>query len=365
MAIDSGTPVLLVCDPKLGSLHIAALTLLDRLLVAVRRAGAGPITVVCRGRFPSVPRARALGMDWDTARTPQIKEPTLLIEVSALAQTDDLKRLIDHGGRLATADKIPLPIGITEKWRGSVMESLKGRRRLVAEGCAVMVSDQLSAAVAETALWDTMGGSTDGLVDRYFNRPVGRLFSRLLIYTPVSPNLVSVVATFIGLSSCWFFAQGSHDQMILGALVLQFSAVIDCVDGDLARVLFKESKAGKWIDICGDQVVHVGLFASLALGLHRADSPAPELWLGLSAVVGVALAFAVVLRGMLRPEQRSNRRLQTLIDRTTNRDFSVLVLLLAIANRLDIFLWLTAIGVHIFWLIAWRLQQSAPTMDEA
>ncbi|MEC8928626.1 MAG: CDP-alcohol phosphatidyltransferase family protein [Verrucomicrobiota bacterium] len=365
MAVDSSPPVLIVCDPELGSLRIAAVSLLGRLLVAAQRAGAGPITVICRGHFPEVPRARALGVEWDTARTPQVKGPTLLIEASALAQAGDLQRLIAHGGRLATSSKTPLPIGMAEEWRGSVAESLKGRRRLVAEGAAVAVCDRLSAAVAEAALWDTMGSSTDGLVDRYFNRPVGRLFSRLLIHTPVSPNVVSVIATLIGLSSCWFFAQGGHYHMILGALMLQFSAVIDCVDGDLARVLFKESESGKWIDLGGDQVVHVGLFTSLAMGLHRMDSPAPELWLGLSAVVGVAMAFVMVLRGMLRPEHRSNRRLQTLIDRTTNRDFSVLVLLLAIVNRLDIFLWLTAIGVHIFWLIAWRLQQTQAAVKEA
>lgn len=358
MAVDSGPPVLIVCVPELGSLRIAAVSLLDRLLVAVQRAGAGPITVICRGHFPEVPRARVLGVEWDTARTPQVKGPTLLIEASALAQAGDLQRLIAHGGRLATSSKTPLPIGMAEAWRGSVAESLKGRRRLVAEGAAVAVRDRLSAAVAEAALWDTMGSSTDGLVDRYFNRPVGRLFSRLLIHTPVSPNVVSVIATLIGLSSCWFFAQGGHYHMILGALMLQFSAVIDCVDGDLARVLFKESESGKWIDLGGDQVVHVGLFTSLAMGLD-------QLWLGLSAVVGVAMAFVMVLRGMLRPEHRSNRRLQTLIDRTTNRDFSVLVLLLAIVNRLDIFLWLTAIGVHIFWLIAWRLQQTPPAVKEA
>jgi hypothetical protein len=64
----------------------------------------------------------------------------------------------------------------------------------------------------------------------------------------------------------------------------------------------------------------------------------------------------VVLRGMLHPDALGNTRLQRLIDATTNRDFSVVIIVLAFANRLDLFLWAAAIGVHVFWLFALGLQ---------
>jgi phosphatidylglycerophosphate synthase len=183
-----------------------------------------------------------------------------------------------------------------------------------------------------------MGSSADGLVDRRFNRPVGRILSGILVRTPVTPNQVSVVATLMGLGSAALFALGQYPAAVWGAILLQLSAVVDCVDGDLARVMFKESAMGKWLDLVGDQVVHIGLFLGIGLGLWRAGTDAPVLWLSASAAVGVVISFLVVLRGLCQPEALRNRRLQRLIDATTNRDFSVLLIALALAGKTQWFL---------------------------
>ena len=121
-------------------------------------------------------------------------------------------------------------------------------------------------------------------------------------------------------------------------------------------MVFKESKLGKWLDIVGDQVVHLALFVAIAMGVAVAKPVVPALALGVSAALGVLIAFGVVLRGMLNPEARGNTRLQWLIDATTNRDFSVVIIVLAFANRLDLFLWAAAIGIHVFWLFLLGLQ---------
>jgi hypothetical protein len=67
---------------------------------------------------------------------------------------------------------------------------------------------------------------------------------------------------------------------IIGAILLQASALIDCVDGEVARIAFRESPMGKWIDITLDQVVHIAVFAAIAFGLWRQGSDARVLWLG-------------------------------------------------------------------------------------
>jgi hypothetical protein len=48
--------------------------------------------------------------------------------------------------------------------------------------------------------------------------------------------------------------------------------------------------------------------------------------------------------------------LQRLLDAATNRDFSVLVFCLAVLGQLELFLWVTAIGTHVFWITALTLQ---------
>jgi phosphatidylglycerophosphate synthase len=131
---------------------------------------------------------------------------------------------------------------------------------------------------------------------------------------------------------------------------------VDCIDGDLARALYKQSNLGKWLDIVGDQVVHVAVFLRLGVGLWRSGSSAPVIALGSVAAVGVALSFAVILQTLRRPALRGQNRVQKLIDATTNRDFSVLLILFAVGGVLNWFLWLAAIGSHVFWLVALTLQ---------
>jgi phosphatidylglycerophosphate synthase len=197
-------------------------------------------------------------------------------------------------------------------------------------------------------------------VDRFFNRPVGRPLSKLLAHTPVSPNQVSVVSILIGVASAWFFASGNF---VLGALVLQLSAVIDCVDGDLARALCKQSRVGKWLDLGGDQVVHFSVFAAIGIGVSRVDPAVPALMLGLSAALGVLLSFAVIVRALRQSVAQRGPLLNKLLDATANRDFSVLLLLLAIFGRMDLFLWLAGIGVHVFWVALLLLSGGRATSE--
>ena len=200
------------------------------------------------------------------------------------------------------------------------------------------------------------------LVDRFFNRPVGRPLSKLLVRTPISPNQVSIVSILIGLAAAWFFARGNF---ITGALVFQLCAIIDCVDGDLARALFKQSRLGKWLDLGGDQVVHFSVFAGIGIGVARLDPSVPALALGASAALGVLLCFAVIVRAMRQPAAQRGPLLNKLLDATANRDFSVLLLALALFGRMDLFLWMAGIGIHLFWIALLALQsvRVAPAMS--
>lgn len=351
---------LIFWDEQTGGLKIAALTLLDRLVVAVHRAGVRSITVVARNRVPELKRAAALGVPVQiVSEAPVWEGATLVASSSMLVQTADVRALLEQGGRLATASGTPLPLGVLSPGNGAWEAVLDRLPTRAAQGVAARVMDAATARQAEQALWASLTSSSDGIVDKVFNRPCGRLLSKLLIHTSISPNAVSLASIAIGLVAAWFFATGSHHAVILAAILFQLSAIMDCVDGELARVLFKESPLGKWLDLAGDQVVHVTVFAAIALGLVRSGESPFALWLGISAVIGALLSFAVVVRGMRQPVNDRSRLLQKLIDSATNRDFSVVVLVLACFNRLDWFLWLSAIGSHVFWLTALVLQSSS------
>lgn len=374
---------------------MASLTLLDRLLVLLHRAGCGPITVVSPEPPHGLRRAPALGLKFDLVAAPPERHAadTLAAETGLLTNLGDVRRVLAARGRLTTREGQPLPLAVVPagtSWsapaeRGddgafvrpgggaSPSPSPSGGMSappqvggyaaaappVAAEGVSLPVRNPAEARAAERAFWAALTSSSDGAVDRWFNRPVGRPLARLLLWTPVTPNTVSVVSILVGLAGAAGFAAGSWGMGVLGALLFQLSAVLDCMDGDIARSVFKESPLGKWLDIVGDQVVHLGVFLGIAAGLARGGSTAPVGWLAASCVVGAVIAFAVVLRSLLRPELKGDGRMQRLIDLTTNRDFSVLVLALALAGRLEWFLWMAAVGAHAFWVLALALQFTA------
>ena len=334
-------PAILACVAETRGVQIARLSLLDRLIVTAQRAGCAPIYLIAK-TTPSVPRACALGIGITlVSEIPELDEPALLINGAVFVDTVDLQRVIEERGQLFSTDDARLPVGMTT---GEAVPVIAGK-------VAVLVTDASSVREAERRLWESLASNADGIVDRFLNRPLGRYLSKILIHVPFSPNQVSIVSTLVGILSGWFFASG---YFISGALLLQLSAIIDCVDGDLARVLFKESRLGKWLDLVGDQFVHIAVFAGIGFGLARSDPASPAL--GISAVLGVIISFDVIVCFMQRRSGGKSSGLKKLIDTTTNRDFSLLVLVLAIAGKLDLFLWMAGIGVNLFWMIALRLQ---------
>jgi len=341
-----------------SELRVAGLTVLDRLLVALHRAGFESITVVRDGEWPPVERATRLGIQPTVvSEVPQVSGPTLWVRAELLLQAPDLKRLRLSGGRLVSATGDLFPVGILggdcDPWR----ESFDGLGEVRTEGVACWVRNPTEAIEASRVLWQSLTSSSDGWVDRVFNRPVGRPLSRWLSRTPVTPNQISWASILLGVVAGVLFGLGDSRWAVAAAVLFQVSAVLDCVDGDVARIVFKESPMGKWLDLVGDQVVHLSVFAGIAVGLERAGTQAPVVWLGAAAMAGAILSFALVLRGMRRIQRGiDNGVLGRFLDAATNRDFSVLVFVLACVGWLEVFLWLAAVGSHVFWGLLWWMQ---------
>ncbi len=351
-------PALLIADNPACESTLATLTVLERLVIATHKAGAKTITIVHSGKPPNLAHANRLDIAYKLTETvPALHEPTLLLAGNLAAQEADLARVLSKKGRLYTPAREPLPCGVAIEWANGLDASLPQHPKIEALGVGQVVKDSLSAIQAEDALWDTMGKETDSVVDHNFNRPVGRIMSKALIHTSVSPNAVSVIGTTIGVLAAWCFTHGEAHLMILGAVLLQLSAVIDCVDGDIARILHKETNGGKWLDLGGDQLVHLFLLAGMGVGLYRmAGETGPSLWLGVAAALGVVLSFLTILRAEQSPVPLP--RLKEFLSKTANRDFSVLLLPLAIVERVQLFLWIALLAVHVFWIYgAWLRRQ--------
>jgi phosphatidylglycerophosphate synthase len=93
-------------------------------------------------------------------------------------------------------------------------------------------------------------------VYRKFSRPTARLFYKL----GLEPNYVTILSFILGIISALFLSQS---MFIIGLIVLFVSEVLDCADGDLARIKRKVSKKGEFLDSFLDRIVEVFLFYGL------------------------------------------------------------------------------------------------------
>jgi 1L-myo-inositol 1-phosphate cytidylyltransferase / CDP-L-myo-inositol myo-inositolphosphotransferase len=214
-------------------------------------------------------------------------------------------------------------------------------------------------------LFRSLTSELDGFVDTYFNRTLSRPLTRLFLFFGWSPNAVTILSILIGLTAAFSFSQGTYLAGVIGALLFQASAIVDCCDGDVARLTFKESRFGARLDLYGDNMVHMVLFAAMAWVWHVDTQSLVPLGLGAAAILGSALSLWFVTQLKTQPSQavstHSDRRARSefIVKHLANRDFSVVVLAFSLLNSLGLFLWLAAIGSNVFWVYtAWATRSS-------
>lgn len=162
----------------------------------------------------------------------------------------------------------------------------------VSDAPGVAVFSSRTALEAERELVRRSGKDTDGIYSR-FNRWLSRPAVRFLARTPVTPNVVTFAGLGVALLSAYCFAQGYWAAYVLGALLFFVSVLFDEIDGMLARITFRESAFGCWLETFVDYASYVLLFAGMTLGLYRQSG---RLWLGAGGVLllGALTSFVVV-----------------------------------------------------------------------
>lgn len=234
------------------------------------------------------------------------------------------------------------------------------------------VRDAADVKAAETQLFNSLKGEFEGFVDRFFNRKISRWLTRLFLAAGLSPNAITIVATVVGLVSAAGFGVGTYSAGIIAALLFQLAAIIDCCDGEVARLTFTESPFGAWLDIAMDNVVHMAIFAGIAVGSYLRVAGSEGAWiplvLGAAAVLGNGLSFWLVTRAQkIKAVSAWKTPVQAawsdfMLKNVASRDFSVIVLLFALLGKLDWFLWMAAIGSMVFSLLMlWVIRPSATT----
>ena len=118
--------------------------------------------------------------------------------------------------------------------------------------------------------------ANDGFFSVFFLRKFSKLFTWAAVRLKMTPNQVTLISFAVGLYSAYQFSQGTFWSIFAGAVLLQLSIIIDCVDGELARYTRQFSQLGAWLDAITDRIKEYLVFFALAYG---AAQDGRDLWI--------------------------------------------------------------------------------------
>lgn len=185
-------------------------------------------------------------------------------------------------------------------------------------------------------------------------RPVSLLLTPLVAATGVSPTFVTGVALLVALSLPAVAWMGSHPALQVGLLAIVF-CILDCMDGDLARLTRKTSIAGAYADFITDLVYRVCVY--VALGLLIGSAPHAE-----GLVIALGCVVLALLSRACRLYHEANAPPAAPQTPTSARPKTVPDLLFTAASGVDHLLPVLVLALgsagHADWVLGWLVVYS-------
>ena len=344
-----------------GETRLLGLPLAQRAALSASRAGFERVHVLGAGGLPDLSPGRIVLLPDSVVATPE----WLRRVREAPAERDRVYRL-GAGGVVETLEPAPLQRALTRQSNvSSVMAEWAASFPASAAALDVPPPLEITAreqlAAAETRLLEGLRKKEDSILTRLISRRISLAVTRRLAGTPVTPNAMTIVCLALGLAAAWFFASPSVARQIAGGVLFLLHSILDGCDGEIARLKFRESRAGGVLDFFGDNAVHVAVFSALAVAWSRAVGETWPLILGAFAVGGTILCAGFIYVYAMRPRagggpvlttvSPSRRsRLTQVLDALARRDFIYLVMVLALFGKAYWIVAPTAVGTLAFFL---------------
>ncbi len=110
---------------------------------------------------------------------------------------------------------------------------------------------------------------TENILDRIFYRPIGFRIARMLRNSGITPNMITILSIFVGVAVGFLFYPTNLAINICGILLLIFANILDCVDGQLARLTGIKSEIGRILDGVAGDLWFASIYINLALRLSH------------------------------------------------------------------------------------------------
>lgn len=148
---------------------------------------------------------------------------------------------------------------------------------------------------------------TEDWLDLRVVRPFSYLLALCFDKLNMHPNTITILSMIVGVASCWgychgsYFYEGKEGLMfnIIACLLLLFADILDCTDGQLARISGKRSKWGRILDGLAGPVWFVPIYLVIVYRFYTHHSMEFE-WFGIAdteqnTLIATAVVFLLAL----------------------------------------------------------------------
>jgi len=135
--------------------------------------------------------------------------------------------------------------------------------------------------------------------DLIFYRPLAFLFVKLIYPTNLTPNQISFIALGFGVAGGIMYGFVSSQALIIAGILLIIYDILDCSDGQLARLKKTGTITGRIIDGFSDWVVAVAIYLAIGFGFANAAEEPFLMWL-LVVLAGASNALHSILLDFYR-----------------------------------------------------------------
>ena len=226
------------------------------------------------------------------------------------------------------------------------------------------IKDSESTQSIEKGILDEHKLHYHQFMDIWVNSIFSIKISSLLVKTFLTPNQITILGLFIGLASGILFAQGNYWNTLIGGVLLSITAILDCCDGDVARLKFMESDFGENLDTACDNIINIFIFIGIMLGVARYDGLIQALIpFALLMFGGGWIFYLIYFPKGGKGSYFTNTPMYNIIQILASRNFIYVILLFCIFNKLNWFLWIAGIGSIVFGFFIYRVKNKISAIE--
>ena len=142
-----------------------------------------------------------------------------------------------------------------------------------------------------------------------------------------TPNQVTLISGILGVTGALLLISNNYLILVIAAILIQLYAILDLVDGNIARERNLQSKFGMWLDIFFDKIIDFLIIFIMCLSVYLKNNNENILILGIF-LMGVVFfnQFIMLLNDTYFSSYRNNK--SELINRKEKKKILNLIIIL-------------------------------------